>query len=415
MSLASKKRLRRLHDDPNSAAAAAAAAVRIYRSFKYHYLETEVDGERVGVTLWDSPSLEKNVVDLQLREIGSFIQSKFEETFSEETKVFRTPGVQDTHIHCVFMILDPVRLDANLAASKPSKDRDANRQKQATTSNVIGALDGDFDLQVLRSLRGKTFVIPIISKADTVTTDHMAFLKRTVHEGLQKTGLDPLEILDLGDDQDSDDDNRFDERDEDEDDANNQIHDQHPDRDASRTGGSAHTSDSETLPQDRLSPSPVPMRQSGNFQSSHNANKGNNLAMSAPSSSTDRPLPILPYSILSPDSHSLKAASAAANQGQLGESRPVGRYFPWGFADPHNRQHCDFSKLKETVFGEWRSELRAASKEMWYERWRTERLYGGGSKVSAAAGGKGSSGNDGGGGGGGFDAVQSRGRTGSRV
>src|SRR4051794_28823780 len=34
--------------------------------FTSQYLETEVDSERIGVTLWDSQGLEKHIVDFQL-------------------------------------------------------------------------------------------------------------------------------------------------------------------------------------------------------------------------------------------------------------------------------------------------------------------------------------------------------------
>ena len=78
-----------------------------------------MEGERVGLTLWDSVGLEKNIVDLQLREMTTFIESKFEETFAEEQKVMRSPGFRDTHIHCVFLVLDPLRLDANIAGASP--------------------------------------------------------------------------------------------------------------------------------------------------------------------------------------------------------------------------------------------------------------------------------------------------------
>src|SRR6266487_3196980 len=79
------------------------ASSKVNQSFTSHYLETEIDGERVGLTLWDSEGLEKNIVDLQLREMSSFLESKFEETFTEEMKVVRAPGVRDTHIHCTFL------------------------------------------------------------------------------------------------------------------------------------------------------------------------------------------------------------------------------------------------------------------------------------------------------------------------
>jgi hypothetical protein len=61
----------------------------------------------------------------------------------------------------------------------------------------------------------------------------------------------------------------------------------------------------------------------------------------------------VPWSFISPDKYSLEAKDG-----------PVGRQFPWGFADPYDPGHCDFVKLKDAVFAEWRSELREASREV---------------------------------------------------
>jgi septin family protein len=298
--------------------------------------------------------LEKNVVDLQLREMSSFIQSKFEDTFSEEMKVFRAPGVRDTHIHCVFFILDPVRLDANIQAAEQQTPTEKSVKKHSVPAKIIGALDEDFDLQVLRTLQGKTSVVPVISKADTITTDHMAFLKERVHESLKKTGLDPLEALSFDADEVTEEErngiiDKFDERDEDEENARN-----HTDSTDSEDGrGSPHTSDSETVPQDQ--PTPVVPRRSSQRRKPAESDGDSEEGVAE--------APFLPYSILSPDPHSLHSGDG-----------PVGRKFPWGFADPYNPEHCDFTRLKESCFGEWRAELRAASKEIWYERWRTSRL-----------------------------------------
>ena len=49
---------------------APAIADQAFPSFTSHYLETEIEGERIGVTLWDSKGLENNIVDLQLREMS---------------------------------------------------------------------------------------------------------------------------------------------------------------------------------------------------------------------------------------------------------------------------------------------------------------------------------------------------------
>ncbi len=348
-SLASKKRLNRPAEESEPS-----AAVKTNKNFVHHYLETEIDGERVGLTLWDSQGLEKNVVDLQLREISSFIESKFEDTFSEEMKVVRATGVRDTHIHCVFFILDPIRLDANIQAAQQQALVDKSARKHSTPARIIGALDDDFDLQVIRTLHGKTSVVPVISKADTITTAHMAFLKMTVHDSLKKTGLDPLEALSFNTDEDSEDEyngiiDKFDERDEDEEVARKTT--DSPDSDDARP--SPHTSDSETLPPDQPIPS-VPRRISQRYTRVESDGVSEDIASDAP---------YLPYSILSPDSYSLDSTDGR-----------VGRKFPWGFADPYNPEHCDFTKLKESCFGEWRAELREASKEIWYERWRTSRL-----------------------------------------
>jgi septin family protein len=311
-------------------------------NFTSHYLETEIDHERVGITLWDSQGLDKNVVDLQLREITSFLESKFEDTFNEEMKVVRAPGVRDTHIHCAFLILDPARLDANITAAQKAA---TGASGKSSAVRVVGGLDEDLDLQVLRTMQGKTTVVPIISKADTVTTAHMAYLKKTVWDSLKKANLDPLEAVnfdDLDDDSMSDSVDRFDERDED-----------------------AVVGQAITVSALRLTPESdtIPLASVNRSSPSRHTEAAKRKSGSSISSSGASAEYFLPLSILSPDPHSLEA-----------NDEPVGRKFPWGFADPYNREHCDFQKLKDTVFGEWRGELREASREIWYERWRTSRL-----------------------------------------
>jgi hypothetical protein len=144
-----------------------------------------MDSERVGLTLWDSAGLEKSIVDLQLREMSTFIESKFEETFAEEQKVMRSPGFRDTHIHCVFLVLDPLRLDANLESASPGE----------------GGLDDGLEVQVLRAMWEKTVVIPVIAKADTLTVKHMAHLKRAVWKSIRDNSMNPLDALELEDDE----------------------------------------------------------------------------------------------------------------------------------------------------------------------------------------------------------------------
>ena len=306
-------------------------------NFVPSYLETEIDGERIGLTLWDSEGLEKSVVDLQLREMSAFMESKFEETFTEEMKVVRSPGVQDTHIHAVFLVLDPARLDRNIAASKgAAPNGQANGGKNFPPARVLGSLDEDLDLQVLRTLQGKTTVIPVIAKADTITTKHMNVLKKTVWDSLKRANLDPLEALGLDDDEANSNSSRIDEEDETADDAEDASGDDSLEDEALPIQGGAESS-------------PKSKRMS---TGSVRRNKIDETLK-------EDEVPFVPMSIISPDIY---------------EPGVVGRQFPWGFADPYNEEHCDFVRLKDAVFSEWRSELREASREQWYEGWRTSRL-----------------------------------------
>ncbi|RCI07395.1 hypothetical protein L249_1363 [Ophiocordyceps polyrhachis-furcata BCC 54312] len=289
-------------------------------NFVPHHVEAEVDRERIGLTLWDSEGLEKNVVDLQLREMLAFVESKFEETISEEMKVVRSPGFQDTHIHAVLLMLDPARLDRNIATARKLSIGSFSDAANGSANGLqdLAALDEDVDLQVLRALHGKTTVIPVIAKADTITAKHMKVLKRAVWSSIKAAGLDPLDALSRNED-------RIDE-------------DDYDSMDSSENGDDGHV---------RYSPSGS---SSGSTRLSPDRKDGD---------AAEDEKPPLPFSVISPD---------------LYEPGVVGRRFAWGFADPYNEQHCDFQRLKEAVFSDWRTDLREASRDRWYEAWRTNRL-----------------------------------------
>lgn len=322
-------------------------------AFVSSYLESEINGERIGLTLWDSKGLEKNIVDLQLREVTSFIESKFEETFAEEQKVVRSPSAKDTHIHCVLLIMDPARLD--FAAKQPQSPH-----RQTSISSRVQSRDDELDLQAMRALSGKTTVIPIISKSDTLTSAHMNSLKRSVWSSIQSAKLDPLEAMGLEEESDEGDDSES-SRDASSSDVEHQtpahVKVTQSTDDGSYDDGSLisnlvsrGSSTTETTPSPGLGTSSKANRRISGVISQ--------LPSSAPSVNSE--LCYIPFSVLSPDPYTLPHG--------------LTRVFPWGEADPLNPLHCDFLRLKESVFGEWRSELRAASREKWYEGWRTSRL-----------------------------------------
>ena len=351
--------------------------------FASHYLETEISGsERVGLTIWDSKGLDKSIVDLQLREITYFIESKFEETFLEETRVIRSPRTTDHHIHCVFLLLDPVNLSQTLIAARKLRDASQNGNfsngksyLRDTSPEGLPGLDENLDLLVLQSLQGKSTVIPVISKADAVSIDHMSSLKRAVWKSLKGAKLDPFEALGL------------DEEDEEEDSEaiTSDSSDIENAKSTMRTPASKHSrhdskrfneADEDELTYRAYGPQPGEV---SHFDSASSSGESLHLSKSqgTPSKTASgkspgkqqkdaETVPYLPFSILTPD-------PIIPHQPVQGVT---GREFPWGFADPYNPKHCDFVRLKETVFREWFSELREASREIWYENWRTSRLDG---------------------------------------
>jgi septin family protein len=251
-------------------------------------------------------------------------------------------------------LLDPIRLDQNIA------DARKNANVVNAGSAIFGGLDENLDLNVLRELQTRTTVIPVISKADTITGAHMRYLKKTVWDTIKRAKLDPLEALNLDlDDEDEDDDDRLDERDEDEyehssdGEAKSEMLNKILERSSSEAARSIASSGSSTKSQ---SPPTSPP----SAKKSH-SRKPSAIATSIHSEDADTPF--LPLSIISPDPY---------------DPEVIGRRFPWGFADPYNPEHCDFVKLRESVFSDWRSELREASREQWYESWRTTRLEKGG-------------------------------------
>ncbi|KAJ5594324.1 uncharacterized protein N7459_000532 [Penicillium hispanicum] len=317
-----------------------------YEGFTSQYLETEIDGERVGLTLWDSNGLERNIVDLQMRGVTGFLESKFEETLAEEMKVVRSPGARDTHIHCTFLLLDPVRLDENIAAA----ERFANGTPKPSDTPVLGVLDQNLDLHVLRTMLGKTTVVPVISKADTITSAHMGYLRKAVWSSLKKANIDPLEILTLEDQEDEEStvSESADEEESEQEETEPAETETTAPTEAAEEADDPKDSEIASKPEEQVASRSPSQRSTG----SHKSNKSLGIAN-----------PHVPFSILSPDPHSLASGE-----------EPVGRRFPWGFADPYNAEHCDFVRLKDSVFTEWRSELREASRVIWYERWRTNRL-----------------------------------------
>ncbi|POS84974.1 hypothetical protein EPUL_004477 [Erysiphe pulchra] len=299
-------------------------------SFEKHYIETTIDKDRINLTLWDSKGLEKKNIKQQLQEIVTFIEGKFEDTFREELKIIRTPiSSQDTHIHVVFLLLDPLSIEQSMNTSKSATLHDSwlNGKSEYSTFDLAGRIEEDVEIEILRALQGKAIVLPIISKADMITSAHMASLKKNIRQKLWRANLDPLDAFETEDD----------------------------DNDSLKTpnttdiGSDVEAYDGIRSPRNYGTVTSKIKSPKPSIKSSDQTDKSANYLENS----------TLPFSIINPD---------------LYEPDIIGRRFPWGLADPLNGEHCDFIHLKNMVFYEWREELREVCWNFLYENWRTNRF-----------------------------------------
>ncbi|KTW31292.1 uncharacterized protein T551_01364 [Pneumocystis jirovecii RU7] len=158
---------------------------QLNQEFVSYFADGEINGERIAVTLWDSRGFDiardAKIVDLQMDEIRLFLESKFEETFLEETKVKRPHKNIDTHIHCVFYLIDPM---------SPYFQYDTSVDP--------------LDILIIKRLSKYTTIIPIISKVDTCTKYRVENIKYVWRKEMEKNAMNFLEFLGDGENHDDD-------------------------------------------------------------------------------------------------------------------------------------------------------------------------------------------------------------------
>lgn len=56
------------------------------------------------------------------------------------------------------------------------------------------------------------------------------------------------------------------------------------------------------------------------------------------------------------------------------DKKVLGREYIWGFIEVENSEHCDFNTLTTALLGSHIDELRKTTKDIIYEKYRTEKL-----------------------------------------
>jgi len=121
--------------------------------------EFESCGEKVKLTLWDSLGFADSIIDIDLANVISFLENKFEETYAQENRIIRTPSLSvDTHIHAVLYLFDPVSwLNGQISKSH---------------------------FEILSEVSKRASVFTAVSKADTCTIRELSLFRRTIKNRL---------------------------------------------------------------------------------------------------------------------------------------------------------------------------------------------------------------------------------------
>ncbi|CAG8671687.1 24630_t:CDS:2 [Dentiscutata erythropus] len=123
-------------------------------------LDIEEEGEKISLTLVDCPGFVRDNelrLDVQVTEVLRYIEAQFDQTLAEETKVKRNPKAQDSQIHACLYFID-------------------------NTNNGLT----DKDIRILKRLTARVNVIPIVAKADLLTTTQLANLKKAINRDIKQ-------------------------------------------------------------------------------------------------------------------------------------------------------------------------------------------------------------------------------------
>uniref|UniRef100_A0A0N5AQL5 Septin n=1 Tax=Syphacia muris TaxID=451379 RepID=A0A0N5AQL5_9BILA len=130
-------------------------------------------GVTLNLTLVDCPGYGDGIDNNKCWDpIVEYIEQRYLDYFSEETKIERSPIIPDKRVHlCLYFI--------------------------APTGHGLKPLDIEF----MKKLHGRVNVIPVIAKADTMTRDELLFFKRQILKEIEENNIKLYKFPDTDDEE----------------------------------------------------------------------------------------------------------------------------------------------------------------------------------------------------------------------
>ncbi|KAF8631049.1 hypothetical protein AX15_002657 [Amanita polypyramis BW_CC] len=390
--------------------------------------------DRILFSVIDTPGLDfqegkELKLERQMMSIVKYIDTQYADTMNEESKVVRQ-SKGDQHVHlCIYMI-DPASVMTTSArrtlSGLPTRTRSETTISLRTPPELIpdtssgddsdDEVEGELtispaEIRVIRRLADRTNVLPVIALADSLTDDKLQAIKAAVRKSLLGAGLD-FGVLDQVSRGHS---------------PGSSVHDLQP----SEEDADGHTTEESEPNVERQSRPIIKLRMPRFGRNSHrdlsqvaedprrpvspDANDPDNVAnvrFSANVVAKSDLSSLMPFALIAPESSIRRHRQTALHDADQGLSlqsedshepstdgvppTPVSttgsknipylhgspedlkgvfvRRFRWGTIDVLDPTHCDFATLRTVVLSTHMKVLKIHTKEVLYEKYRTEKL-----------------------------------------
>ncbi|KAK7056840.1 hypothetical protein VNI00_002557 [Paramarasmius palmivorus] len=393
--------------------------------------------DRVLLTVVDTPGLDYNEgrelrLERQVSSIQKYIDSQYADTMSEESKVIRK-SKGDQHIHLCIYLVDPSSIisaaERRARSSLPTKTRSETTISQNPPDLIPDTSSGDdsegeeteppltmspAEIRVIRRLSARCNVLPVVAKADSLTDEKLAAVKEAVRTSLSESGLDfgifgpsssqPSQKradrrTKFAGSQDDDDSGEDDDQEDEEERQSRPViklrSPRHPGRNLSRSRSRRDLSQAAEDERRPVSPDLGDRESIANVRfSAHIVARPNLIAVMPfavitpePTANARRRLTESPSSPVAPSEdghdgapqtpasiHSSQHNFAYLNQPPEDLKGVFVRNYRWGKIDVLDPDHCDFAALRTAVLSTHLKVLKTHTKEVLYERYRTEKL-----------------------------------------
>ncbi|KAI0755019.1 hypothetical protein C8Q80DRAFT_1216785 [Daedaleopsis nitida] len=170
--------------------------------------------DRLLLSVIDTPGLDfqeghELKLERQVSSIVKYLDTQFADTLSEESKVVRQ-SKGDQHIHLCMYMIDPssimtesarraissfptkVRSETTISYKPPdlssmSEESDSEDEDDGSGSSLSMS---PIDIRVIRRLSARANVLPVIARADSLTDEKLAAIKKVIRRDLRAANLD---------------------------------------------------------------------------------------------------------------------------------------------------------------------------------------------------------------------------------